>query len=432
MKRAGFALFAAAALLLGAFSLGQSPHRASAQTSAPATAAVQTWHIQADNISPPGHNWSFNAFYPDHVQAHPGDTLVFSVADNPNAFHSAALLTPGGLPFLAYSGYVFPDEDAPNQLMSTFFSTKPNFGFSPKKPCGRAGAAPCPFDAFNTGAVKSPVLIAPSTLTGAEGNPSFSLTIQPSVPPGTYYFYCLVHGPSMSGSVDIVAPDQPVQSAAQLKEDADREYQTDLAKLPDVERAMRTPGWVTTLDGQRTWTVAAGQGSADGRVSVNDFGVHQLFVRQGDTVTWTNQSPPIVAHTVSGFTTTPDQTPPKLSPFEPVCGGIDPNFGGETEPDTSAPPGSLFPANIWNTCQVREENHLTAYAQPSVTSGSVYTGGAVSSGILLPADFLAQPVAEGLPFSNSFSLTFPDAGTYSYTCAIHYGMQATIIVQKTQ
>ena len=38
--------------------------------------------------APTGKNWSFNTFYPDHLQAHPGDTIVFTLAPNPQAFHT--------------------------------------------------------------------------------------------------------------------------------------------------------------------------------------------------------------------------------------------------------------------------------------------------------------------------------------------------------
>ena len=44
--------------------------------------ASQTWHVLVNNVSPAGENWSFNAFYPDHLQAHPGDTIVFTLAPN--------------------------------------------------------------------------------------------------------------------------------------------------------------------------------------------------------------------------------------------------------------------------------------------------------------------------------------------------------------
>src|SRR3954470_17781872 len=54
---------------------------------------AQTWHVLVHNVSPDGKNWSFNAFYPDNLQAHPGDTIVFTLAPNSQAFHTVQILT---------------------------------------------------------------------------------------------------------------------------------------------------------------------------------------------------------------------------------------------------------------------------------------------------------------------------------------------------
>ena len=54
---------------------------------------AQTWDILVNNLSPEGENWSFNTFYPDNLQAHPGDTIVFELAPNPQAFHTVHVLT---------------------------------------------------------------------------------------------------------------------------------------------------------------------------------------------------------------------------------------------------------------------------------------------------------------------------------------------------
>src|SRR3954451_24865142 len=41
---------------------------------------AQTWQVLVNNVSPAGENWSFNTFYPDNLQAHPGDSIVFTLA----------------------------------------------------------------------------------------------------------------------------------------------------------------------------------------------------------------------------------------------------------------------------------------------------------------------------------------------------------------
>ena len=52
-------------------SMGSLPLRAQPATPVP---GAQTWHVLVNNVSPDGKNWSFNTFYPDYLQAHPGDT----------------------------------------------------------------------------------------------------------------------------------------------------------------------------------------------------------------------------------------------------------------------------------------------------------------------------------------------------------------------
>jgi len=110
---------------------------------------------------------------------------------------------------------------------------------------------------------------------------------------------------------------------------------------------------------------------------------------------------------------------PNQSPFQPLCA----TDAGDVLP----PPGSFAP-DIWNTCPGHEANRLTAFSRPSTPTGVPYTRGARTSGILLPQTFLESPVGEGLPFPSSYSVQFPDAGTYAYACAIHQDMTGVVVV----
>src|SRR5262249_8235683 len=148
--------------------------------SANANPTPANWQIQVDNVSPPGHNWGFNAYYPDHFQAHGGDTITFTVANNPNAFHTVELLAPSFIPSQGYPGFAYrDDDDAPPVLTTTSFYSKPFFGNSPSTLCGRGGNAPCVFDGSGTVAMKSGVLVsAPPDGSGA-GNPSWAVQLGP-------------------------------------------------------------------------------------------------------------------------------------------------------------------------------------------------------------------------------------------------------------
>ena len=140
----------------------------------------------------------------------------------------------------------------------------------------------------------------------------------------------------------------------------------------------------------------------------------------GDTVTWTNQSPGAVAHTVSGFGASHEAIPQNLSPYQPGCM----TSSGETQ----LPPAGTFPTDVWNTCVGSEVNTFTGFSLPSAPSGDPYTGGSRTSGILLNEEYLNSPIGAGLPYASSYSVIFPEAGTYHYHCAIHPGMEGTVIV----
>ncbi len=127
-----------------------------------------------------------------------------------------------------------------------------------------------------------------------------------------------------------------------------------------------------------------------------------------------------MAHTVTGFTDAPDAMSGDMNPYQPVC------ISDTGEPQLP-PPGS-FPPDVWNTCPGMEANYLTAASQPSAPSGTAYTDGPRTSGVLLNQEYLDSPIGEGLPYASSYSVVFPNPGTYEYGCAIHPGMVGTVVV----
>lgn len=420
------AMFGGVLLVTGMSRAGNPAHAQTLSGGAP----PQHWQVQVDNASPAGHTWSFNGYYRNRFQAHAGDTITFHVAANTNAFHTVALLPAAYTPEQGYPGFVFRDEDdSPAPLATVYFNSKPFFGAQPSTLCGRGDNPPCTFD--GSSALKSGVLLnppPPGAVPGA-GNPSFSVALDPALAPGTYFFLCLVHGPGMSGSLDVLPAGEPAQGADILQADASRQYTADLQSLTDLALPLQTPSVIGNPDGTSTWTLAAGGGSPSPRLSIDEFGVRDLIIRPGDTVTWENQSPAVVAHTVTGFSGRAAGPPARLDPFRPVCGGPDPDQNGETAPDEFIPPGGGFAPDIWNDCPPwQQEDHLTDFALPSAPSGRSYTDGTLTSGLLLPAAFLASPAGLGLPFSSTYSVVFPNGGTYRYSCMIHDGMAATIDV----
>ena len=279
--------------------------------------APQTWHVQVNNVSPANQNWSFNAFYPDNLQAHPGDTIVFTLAQNPNAFHTVMVLVQGMTPMEMYQGFaggfVQPNPNQTDQLQSAYL-------WQPAEPAMRAcWPGSVPYSATRQHRIRHQLRPSSTTRQRVATNAtprSWSRWTRrcPLVP---YYFMSLVDGPTMSGRIDVVAPDQPVQSAAELQVAAERQYQADLAVLAGYDRVGNPPE-SSNPDGTKTWQVDAGGSPDNARLSINEFSLPQIVIHAGDTVTWTNRSPASVAHTVTA-SPRPDAT---SRGHEPVPAGL--------------------------------------------------------------------------------------------------------------
>jgi plastocyanin len=156
------------------------------------------------------------------------------------------------------------------------------------------------------------------------------------------------------------------------------EDESDRSEISDVRTAMKEDAAAERekaegfeepeidIDGDEA-TVTAGWG--DEVTSVNRFGPAETEFDAGTTVHWEVDSP-YEPHTVT---------------FEPSFEGLPPE----------------------------------AFAPGGVKSGDDYTGGFTNSGL----------IASGGPFEGDFSLRFPQAGTYEYSCVLHPGMDGTIKVE---
>jgi plastocyanin len=333
----------------------------------------------------------------------------------------APVLTPPEFYSGFNGGFRQPDLTRPGGWQSTFFGNEQLATDEPNVPCGRVVHDACVFS-YTEGAVEfginSSVMVNPPP-NGGDGNTVFTVILDPSLPLGPYYAMSLADGPTMSMRIDLVAPDQPVQAAGEVRAAAERQYEDDLAWLAGLDR-VSSPAEASNPDGTKTWQVAAGlSGQNKPWLAVNEFAPAQMMIRAGDTVTWTNQGPGVAIHTVTGFAATADEIP-ELSPYQPGC--------MTSSGDLALPPPGTFPPDIWNTCAGSEVNNFTEFSQPSAPSGDPYVDGSRTSGILLNEEYRNSPIGDGLPYASSYSVTFPEAGTYHYHCAIHPGMEGTVIV----
>ena len=81
--------------------------------------------------------------------------------------------------------------------------------------------------------------------------------LDPGLLPGPYYVTSDADGSTMSGRIDIVPADQPVQTAGDVEVAAQRQYEADLAWLAGLDR-VNNPAEASNPDGTKTWQAAAG------------------------------------------------------------------------------------------------------------------------------------------------------------------------------
>ena len=247
------------------------------------------------------------------------------------------------------------------------------------------GADPCPtktggaFDGtqtfYNSGLLKD--------------DATFQLPLADDLPPGTYQWMCLFHGPEMRGSITVVPKgDAKAQTAAQVAAAGDRELAKQVAAVqPAVDKATKDvkPG-----------EVAAGAGSQDSPAGAIQFFPKNVSIPVGGTVKWN-----LSFHTVS-FNAPEDAHLDinqdadgtwhmNAKTFAPV--GYTPPKPPDGGGDSSGPPPAL-----------------------NVDGGTWDGSGYFSSGSI---------DNQGDVF---FTLKFSKAGTYKYVCLIHPDMEGTVTV----
>lgn len=342
--------------------------------------------VQIDNLAPAGHNWGYLDYFPRTITVHQGEAVTF--------FHSASLtephtvtFAPVGLSPLQALARLFPGgggpipdtDDGPRAgLVFPYTLYQPhNCGNSPYYP----GTGACSFtghSVFNSGLLVH---------TGSHAAlPSF--TARMDVHPGLYTYFCLIHGPSMSGYVRVLPAGAPIPSPAQNAASAAAQYRVGTANSLAAESHVAASLPHVTAGGHTTWTVATG--GQYGRVAWNEFLPQNLSIKAGDTVNWT-----------PGFHTVTLASNPNA-----VQRAIDPECekpGGDR---------SVFAVGFAG-CDL--ELGLGAGAFPNGPPGRAYTTGLYDSGVLV------------LPRPHPWSASFPNSGTFRYFCLVHPGMVAAIV-----
>ncbi len=362
---------------------------------------------------------TFRSFFPRDVTVKPGMTLKFHQTWSGEA-HTVTmgteiqdLIEPEMLPIIRKSTSEEPPDDdslytdAENAAGEEFFSKTPFF-YGEKGPNPPA-AQPCYLD---TGLppdngkpckqIDQPAFTGKQSYyssgfipyLGSRGN-EYEMKIADDAKPGSYFYYCNLHGPGMSGEITVTKSGK-IPSQADVNRQASKEVET-IARplLAQVQKERAGNGDIEgNLAGSGTEKNAAIKGQ------VNEFTPRTVKAKAGEPVTWTF----IGAHSIS-FNVPPyvplttinkkGKVVENESVFEPAGGWP----GRSTPTDTGdGPPGS----------GTGPTEHVTA---PDFDG----SGGLHSSGV-------------DWETGDTYTVTFTKPGTYPMACLIHPGMIGKVVV----
>jgi plastocyanin len=222
----------------------------------------------------------------------------------------------------------------------------------------------------------------------------FKMTLASTIKPGTYHYYCNLHGPDMSGTITVA----PSGSSIPSQSDVDSAGQTQLNDLvskitPAIQSA--ASGHPQVPPGIKVAPNLAGFASQDvSTVTIDQFFPATIHTTVGKTVSWTI----VGAHTISFGE--PSNPPYALKEAPDGTWHADEQAGSPVPPPPGPPPSGNSNAPI------------------TVDGGSYNGSGIASSGVQ----------ASFPPALVTYNLKFTKAGTYNYVCLIHPGMVGQVVV----
>lgn len=219
----------------------------------------------------------------------------------------------------------------------------------------------------------------------------FTVKFAAEIKPGTYTFLCLLHGPGMTETITVVDKAADSDTADEVKARLDTELATFRGKLTKPAADLKISKGGT--EGAIKWDVQGGANvdGVDGGVA--EFGPAEISIAAGGSVTWNAQGP----HTISF------NAPEDTKGLRKVAadGTVHVNEKGASPAGVPEPPAPSDDPK----------------APPTLFDGGTWDGASfLSTGIL------------GNGNGGFFKLTFAKAGTYTYKCLVHDGMEGTVKV----
>lgn len=370
----------------------------------------------------------FIRYFPNNIQVHPGDTVVFR-QDWTGEAHTVTFGTRVDemlaitQPLFEEYGHL-PEDQVPPEVFQAYFAAQCSlpvlYGCEEPPPEDSAEAPPEEATAEPTGeidqTIAQPCLVeegavpdgggpCPTQELGPfdgteayynsgfigfelDGENVFELKVSDSITPGTYGFFCSVHGPFHSGTMEVVPADQPIPSPSEVNQQTREELNQVVEPFREVyEGANR---------GQFVYGGEAFSGNfsglTDDRVEglLNEFIPETIEAAVGEPVTWLMFGP----HSISF------DVPEYFPIYEKLEDG---------------------------TVRANEEVYLPAGGAPEVEQHDTLEPIEVDGGTWDGSGFWSS----GVLFSDAYTrytLRFSTPGTYRYACLIHPPMVGTVSV----
>lgn len=364
----------------------------------------------------------FIRYFPETIQVHPGDTVIFR-QDWTGEAHTVTLGTKVNealsitKPLFEEWGAV-PEDQIPPEVFEAYFEAECSlpvlFGCDDGPPeaaeqeggstgeIDQAIAQPClveegpipddgqPCPNQELGLFDGTEVFFNSGFIGLEtgGENTFELRLSESIEPGEYDFFCAVHGSFHSGTMEVVPPDQPIPSPAEVNVQTREE-------LNEVVEPFRQ-AYDSAQEGKFVFGGEAFTGNFSGLVDeqvqglLNEFIPETIEAEVGEPVTWLMFGP----HTISF------DVPEYFPIYE------------QLEDGTVRANEDIFLA-AGGAPEVEEMES----SDPIVIDGGTWDGsGFWSSGVLWSEAYV------------EYTLRFSTPGTYRYACLIHPPMVGTVTV----
>ena len=357
-------------------------------------AEAQTFPVHVDARPDDGGTF-FLAYFPNELQAHPGDTLEFDFADTGEP-HTAAMggLVDNAMGVLESSGYDLSSNEPPPPEVEEVFNTFPfMLPEDPTAPVNQGPGQPCVVAAGDEVSLEEPCPDqGPAPFDGTQelvntgfvpGGDSSEIQLSDDIAPGDYTIICLVHGPEMTATVTVVDPGTEIPSTddvAEAGQSAIDDVIGELEPLIEETRANTDASAAPAGAFSETLPIAGGVAVFPDNISI----------AAGESVTWNIFGP----HTVSF--NAPESARPLITVAADGTVAINPEGAGPAGWEGPPPPSDS------------EE------APPPIDAGTFSGEGFHSSSLLF------DPAV--------YTLTFDTPGTYEYLCLVHPDMEGTVTV----